>query len=122
MELFSKMGGSMAHCHVQAIRLFKTYCIRLRDLKTISNDFLKLVKHIIDKSSGRVKFEDYLDVLNLKDYEEELKSQFFEENREKLVYIDMLMAVEGVLKIRENISTQLIEGLDVDKIIQLVNN
>ena len=39
MELFTKFGGSQAHVLPQAIRLFKTYCVRLRDLKTVANDY-----------------------------------------------------------------------------------
>lgn len=120
MELFTKFGGSQAHVLPQAIRLFKTYCVRLRDLKTVANDYFKQTKHIINKETGLCKLADYAHCYNLDEHS--LRSDFFKDllpvNTDS---ISVLVALESVLKTRENISTQLIDSLDTDRIVKLVS-
>ena len=82
--------------------------------------YFKQTKHIINKQTGLCKLADYAHCYNLD--ENRLREDFFKDLLpENTDSISVLVALESVLKVRENISTQLIDSLDTDKIIGLVS-
>ena len=82
--------------------------------------YFKQTKHIINKKTGLCKLADYAHCYNLDEHS--LRSDFFKDllhvNTDS---ISVLVALESVLKTRENISTQLIDSLDTDRIVKLVS-
>merc|ERR1739848_846775 len=104
----------------EAVRLFKTYSIRYRELKTITADHLSKFKKVMDKQSGIVELNDYARLVKIDP--SLLKSHYFNGLFEDSDKIQIKTAIEAVLRARESVSMSLIDQLDVDEIVLLVGD
>lgn len=113
-----KYGIHMPYAFPEANRLFKTYSVRLRELKLVVDDYCKKFKHVMDPKTGVCKIEDYAHVLRLDP--DALRQEFFHEIQGfDGHHITIRIAAEGVLRAKENVSTSVIMSLDWRKIREL---